>query len=240
MTNASTLISTNELRAIKPPLDLPNPWAWVWWSLGILALAAAIVGIWYWRRQQRLRPAPVVVIPPHVRARQKLAEAWPLLPDPDRFCTHVSHTLRSYLEERYGLHAPERTTDEFLLELQASRFLNPTQKESLQNFLRSCDLVKFARFEPTETVLRDLHDAALRLVDETQYDQFDLAPANSNTNPTPQTRQTPPAPPEVPPSFPATPPIPTSNEPKPSVATASATTPTPPALPPSGTPPPLS
>ena len=51
-----------------------------------------------------------------------------------------------------------------------SRHLTLDQKQSLGVFLESCDLVKFARFEPNEDALRQLHEAALRLVDETQFD----------------------------------------------------------------------
>jgi hypothetical protein len=42
------------------------------------------------------------------------------------------------------------------------------QKESLGDFLQRCDLVKFARYEPGEPELRDLHASALRLVEETE------------------------------------------------------------------------
>jgi len=48
--------------------------------------------------------------------------------------------------------------------------LSAGQKQSLAEFLERCDLVKFARFEPTESALRELHESALRLVHETQYD----------------------------------------------------------------------
>jgi hypothetical protein len=34
--------------------------------------------------------------------------------------------------------------------------------------LESCDLVKFARYEPGETELRALHESAVRLIDETE------------------------------------------------------------------------
>ena len=109
-------------------------------------------------------------IPPHVRARQRLQVALHHISDPRLFCFEVSETLRVYLEERFKLRAPERTTEEFLVELQSSSALNTDQKESLGSFLESCDLVKFARFEPNESALRELHESALRLVDETQFD----------------------------------------------------------------------
>jgi hypothetical protein len=44
----------------------------------------------------------------------------------------------------------------------------PEQKESLGKFLESCDLVKFAKYEPGEPELRELHDSAVRLVEETE------------------------------------------------------------------------
>ena len=80
----------------------------------------------------------------------------------------MSDTIRWYLEERFDFHAPDRTTEEFLYELQGTELLTRDQKESLGEFLKRCDLVKFARYEPTELELQDLHDSALRLVEETQ------------------------------------------------------------------------
>ena len=38
--------------------------------------------------------------------------------------------------------------------------------------------MKFARFEPNEEELHRLHDAALRLIDETQYDRIEPVALN--------------------------------------------------------------
>src|SRR6185295_15208276 len=152
---------------------------------------------WHWWRKQQTTLPPAIVIPPHIRAKQRLAEALFFIADPNRFCTEVANAIRVYLEERFNLHAPERTTEEFLNELQQSRQLTRDQKESLGAFLESCDLVKFARFEPTETALRQLHDSALRLVDETQFDP--IAPAQPGTPPSPPP---PPIPPPMAPNHP--------------------------------------
>jgi hypothetical protein len=46
--------------------------------------------------------------------------------------------------------------------------LAPEQRESLGKFLESCDLVKFAKYEPREIELRGLHRSALQLVEETE------------------------------------------------------------------------
>jgi len=52
--------------------------------------------------------------------------------------------------------------------LSSTSLLVKEQKESLGSFLASCDLVKFAKYEPGEKELRELHGAALRLVEETK------------------------------------------------------------------------
>jgi hypothetical protein len=88
--------------------------------------------------------------------------------EPRLFCTVVSDAIRVYMEERFTFHAPERTTEEFLYELQETTLLLPPQKAALADFLSRCDLVKFARYEPTQMELQELLDAAFRLVEETQ------------------------------------------------------------------------
>jgi hypothetical protein len=68
----------------------------------------------------------------------------------------------------FNFRAPERTTEEFLRELAGTDLLWPEQKESLGKFLESCDLVKFAKYEPGENELRELHASAVKLVEETE------------------------------------------------------------------------
>lgn len=166
---ASSLASTNDIRPAKPPVPISSGWEWLWWTLGVLAVAALAFFLARWLMKKKSSP-PAPPVPPHVRARRRLAEALRLIQEPKPFCTAVSDALRVYLEERFDFRAPERTTDEFLVELQATNRLTDLQKASLGDFLQSCDLVKFARFEPNEQALRELHEAALRLVDETQFD----------------------------------------------------------------------
>ncbi|MBI2929222.1 MAG: hypothetical protein HYZ36_01525 [Pedosphaera parvula] len=172
-------LASQDIRDIKPPLDIPTGWEWLWWTLGALAVAA--LAYWAWRRWRKKKetPVPVVLIPPHERARERLREALNLIDQPNPFCTLVSDTLRVYLEERFSLHAPERTTEEFLDELQDSALLSFEQKRSLGDFLVRCDLVKFARYEPGRPELQDLYEAALRLVDETAPPPMEPAVASA-------------------------------------------------------------
>ncbi len=161
-------ITGQDIRAIKAPVPIPHPWIWV--SLFGAVLLLAVLAWWFWRKRRAELPTspPIPVIPPHEKARARLLEALSLLDQPRPFCILVSDTVRVYLEERFNLHAPERTTEEFLEELQASALLNYDQKRALGEFLMSCDLVKFARYEPGRNELQAIYDAALRLVEETQ------------------------------------------------------------------------
>ena len=164
----SSATVTNELRDIKPPVEIPSGWAWVWWVVAAIALLFVAWWAWrYWQRKKSIVPV-VPIVPPHVRARQKLEQALALLGQPREFCILVSDAIRWYLEERFQFRAPERTTEEFLHEMQATPLLSTSQKSSLGDFLARCDLVKFARYEPGEPELRDLLASALRLIEETE------------------------------------------------------------------------
>jgi hypothetical protein len=165
---SSATASTNALRDIKPPVEIPTGWVWAFWVAGVLLLAAIAYFAWRCWQKRRAQIAIPPIIPPHVRAKQKLEAALELLGQPREFCIIVSDTIRCYLEERFTFRAPERTTEEFLVELRKTNLLTPDQKESLGEFLKSCDLVKFARYEPGEAELRDLHGSAVRLVEETE------------------------------------------------------------------------
>ncbi len=178
--NTNALIITNsgttaaaapvaaDIHGIKPPIVIPNYWIWLWVALAVIVIVAgAITAYLLWRRKAA-RPPPIPYVPPHVRAREKLREAMALIGQPRPFCILVSDTIRLYLEERFDFHAPDRTTEEFLYELQATDLLLPEQKQSLGEFLSVCDMVKFARYEPGPLELQALHDSATRLIDETE------------------------------------------------------------------------
>jgi hypothetical protein len=159
---------TNDIRDIRPPVEIPSGWAWLWWVFGAVALAALAYAAWrYWQKRLAEQPA-APIIPPHVRAKQKLQEALALLRRPEPFVVAVSSAVRVYLEERFEFRAPERTTEEFLHELKGTPLLSTRQQESLGDFLTRSDLVKFAKYEPGEPELLGMHAAAVRLVEETQ------------------------------------------------------------------------
>ena len=171
-TNAVAPAEIPDIRGLKDMVDIPTGNEWVLWLFVAAAvLVVAGVAAWFVRRRLAKRSdelAPPPPPPPHVVAWERLQRALGLIHEAEQFCTEVSQIIRVYLEERFNLQAPDRTTEEFLLELQFSKRLANEHKQLLADFLGECDMVKFAKAEPPEQELRNLHEAASRLVGETQ------------------------------------------------------------------------
>ena len=165
----------NDIHDIKPPIVIPNGWEWLWFTLAALVVLAVLFIAWRLWKKSRSQIPIEVPIPAHIRAKEALQKALEIIGQPKSFCILVSDTVRLYLEERFDFRAPERTTEEFLRELSATDLLADEQKESLGRFLESCDLVKFAKYEPGENELRDLHSSAVRLVEETEPSEISNA-----------------------------------------------------------------
>ncbi|HEY5297835.1 MAG TPA: hypothetical protein VIK59_07905 [Verrucomicrobiae bacterium] len=169
ITNATPhAAAANDIRSLKPPIEISSGWNSLWWALAIVVALVILFLIFHWWQKRKLNAPLPPPVPAHIRAKKKLEAALALISQPKEFCILVSDTVRFYLEERFDFHAPERTTEEFLRELGETNLLSPEQKESLGKFLESCDLVKFAKYEPGENELRELHSSALKLVEETE------------------------------------------------------------------------
>jgi hypothetical protein len=165
-TNA--LPTAPELQDIRGPVEIESPWSWLGRVAAVLFVAGLLALAWWWRhRRQASTPPPETTLAPEERARRRLQAALDRIDQPEPFATEVSEIARTYLEERFGLHAPDRTTEEFLVELSDSAAVDARHKTLLADFLTRCDLVKFARAEADRHELEELHAAAGRLVDET-------------------------------------------------------------------------
>ena len=158
-----------DILGIRDPVDIPTGWEWlVYAAIGLVVLAVAIFLVRRWlRRAAVIQPPPIPYVAPHLLARRRLDAALRLIDDPYRFCSAVAIAARGYIEGRFDLHAPDRTTEEFLDELRDSSALTARQQELLADFLNQCDLVKFAREEPVRDNLERMHKFALTFVEET-------------------------------------------------------------------------
>jgi len=86
----------------------------------------------------------------------------------------VSDILRHYIEARFALMAPERTTEEFLQELQETDLINTVQKDIIKSFLLHCDMVKFAKYQPEPDEIDKIYSITLEFIGQTkQIDSID-------------------------------------------------------------------
>ena len=79
----------------------------------------------------------------------------------------VSLALRTYLENRFSLKAPEQTTEEFLESVVNSDKLEGRHINILKEYLNHCDLVKYAKFDPGNAQAKALVDTTRQFIDET-------------------------------------------------------------------------
>jgi hypothetical protein len=86
----------------------------------------------------------------------------------DSFFVRLSAVVRKYVEQRFGLRAPELTTEEFLDSMTTSPELQSGHRLLLQEFLRQADLVKFARVYPGEAEIWASLRAADRFLEDTR------------------------------------------------------------------------
>ena len=160
-----------ELKPVRghlAPLRTPGP-LWPW--LVAVAALAAVAGPYAWKKWKAAR------VEGRRRTAWELARARldvlasrtiPTAADEvDVFFVELSALIRRYLEDRFELRAPELTTEEFLQIASASPDLVESQQGFLREFLRSADMVKFARFVPEPDDIRAALAAASRFLDET-------------------------------------------------------------------------
>ncbi len=135
--------------------------------IGVLAAALVALLILWWRR----RPKPPVPPPPprppwevalealHTLRRGQLVAEGKRAEHVDQ----VSDVVRVYLGARFGFDGIESTTDEVL---QALRRIHPPLLvfDDVRRLLQDSDLVKFARWSPTDEDCEQVLDTAERIV----------------------------------------------------------------------------
>lgn len=161
---------TSELRDIKPPVEIPSPDGPSPLAIAAVVLLGVLLCaflIWWLVRRFRQPKAvsdPVAVALADLESiRHNSAQA-----PSDEYAVAISTALRRYLESHLATPAERQTSEEFLSSL-ADNPSGPllTCRERLQEFLRQCDLVKFAREDLPTREREKLHDQARSIVEAT-------------------------------------------------------------------------
>ena len=160
---------------IEDVVEMPQEAALWWIWLLIFFFIAAAAGGWILLRRKRAAKLIGIFKPAHEIAYERLkALVKNNLVETGRikeFYEQISSILRHYIEHRFDLRAPERTTEEFLAELQYTDVLSEPDKESLEEFLNHCDLVKFAKHRPTTEQIQQTFDLVKEFIEKTKSDE---------------------------------------------------------------------
>jgi hypothetical protein len=133
--------------SLKPPRAeiLPTFWelygAWIIFG-AVLLLAGAVFTVWL-----KTRPKPATPVPFAVVAREQLEQLKPQ-PESGAVLSWSSQILRHYIAAAFALPADEATTTEFSRRLQECERIGPALANQIGDFLRDCDLRKFAPSAP--------------------------------------------------------------------------------------------
>lgn len=160
-----------DIKDIPGPVELPvnnTPFL-----IRIVAGMLVIVGgaaAFLWLRRRKTFQEETVKKPPHVIAYEQLEslmasgliEAGRI----EEYYVSLSDAVRTYLENRFGLRAPEMTTEEFLAAAAKDSRLKDEHKKFLSRFLVHCDLVKFARYGPDVAEMKSAYESARQFVRE--------------------------------------------------------------------------
>jgi hypothetical protein len=161
------LAQGNDIRDIRNPIHIPYPWLWAVYMLLGLAVIALLVWIYQmWTKKSQ----KVHIKLPHEIAFERLEAAKVLMRDNKvkEFSVNVSDAVRNYIEQRFQVAAAHKTTEEFLYKLlgDSASPLAPYSK-SLEEFLKHCDLAKFARWSLSQEEMQSMYESAHRLVQGT-------------------------------------------------------------------------
>ncbi len=157
--------SAPDIHDIRAPYLIPGDWRVpVLVATGVLVLLA--LALWAWRRNRARRPQLTLL----QRTLQQLEATRVLMEagNAQAFALAVSDVVRWYIEVRFNIRATHRTTAEFLRDClgQVGSAL-PAHEPALGDFLKFCDLAKFARWSLDGQEMHSMLASARHFVETT-------------------------------------------------------------------------
>ena len=142
-----------DIKDVLPPeYIVEGRWGWIALCIVTLLVVVYLVIRWFSRRNKK---EVLTLLSAYEKATSMLQELeTEQLIKEQRYnylYTELSSILRHFLEGQFGYRAPLQTTEEFLHSLKSHPELSDEQKKELQQFLRDCDLVKFANHLPQDS-----------------------------------------------------------------------------------------
>ncbi|RMD88574.1 MAG: hypothetical protein D6813_11875, partial [Calditrichaeota bacterium] len=152
-----------DIRDIKQPLNLPRDLRQyiLWGGLGLILVLAALTAFYVWKRKKAGKSIIPRKVEPPKPAHEIALEALENLRESSliqegkikEFFVQISEIIRNYIEGRYFVPALEMTTFELLENLRQNQ-IEDGIIQTIAEFLEICDLVKFAKYQPSSEEIR--------------------------------------------------------------------------------------
>ena len=116
-------------------------------ALAVVLVLAALAGAIYYiiKRHRKSRAPATLLVPPDQMATERLRDIADVRQfDGKTFYFRLSAIVRDYIEERFGLNAPDLTTEE-LLPLLRHLPLKPDLSQGLADLLRASEPIRYAQ-----------------------------------------------------------------------------------------------
>jgi hypothetical protein len=152
-----------EIEDIRPPILFDPVWMAIMGLIGLLLAVLLAYLLWPNPKPKAAPPAD-----PHEVAYARLATLREQLPQLSSYHVSVeaSDLLREYVTSRYGLRATQQTSPEFLHAILPHPSFTPPRRDLLEQFLYTCDQIKFARVDPGREASEHLVEQARAFIDQ--------------------------------------------------------------------------
>ncbi len=163
-------LTKKTIRDIKGPLNYGLNLIFIIILIAILLFAGGVSWIFWKKRKHKMHVTPL--IPAHMKAYAALdeLERKNLVAEGriKEFYSILSGIVRRYIEDRFSIHAPRMSTEEFLDYVRGSRVLSSEERLLLEDFLHQSDMVKFARYIPEEKEIVKSMQLARKFIEKTR------------------------------------------------------------------------
>ena len=166
-----------DIRDIKPPLEPPRDYRQLilWTIIGIAIVALVFTAFYYVKRRREGKSFIPKRSKPPRPAHEIALEALDRLSKRDllkdgkikQYYVELSDIIRNYIEARYYIIAPEMTTNQ-LLDKMLREQINADHLHLLREILDNSDIVKFAKYIPSERENQETTELAFEFVNKTK------------------------------------------------------------------------
>jgi len=149
-------VQMTDIHDIKPPEDIGVDLTILYYillSILIMGILAAIF-LYFRKRKKRIKEKKFVTLSPDEAAYASLDEMTDVESlEGKEFYFRLSAILRNYIEGRYGINAPEMTTEEFIPRIEELG-IGKELRKSLRELLHATDPIKFAGVYAIESQMK--------------------------------------------------------------------------------------